>query len=1083
MATQVVPRAESGHPITISDAETGLALPTAEVGDGGPGVQSEESIVKIGALQSAIFNSANFSSIATDATGVIQIFNVGAERMLGYAAAEVMNKITPADISDPLEVIARAEELSVELGTPITPGFEALVFKASRGIEDIYELTYIRKDGTRFPAVVNVTALRDAQDAIIGYLLIGTDNTARKEAEEALLQAGALQNAIFNSANFSSIATDAKGVIQIFNVGAERMLGYAAGEVMNKITPADISDPQELIARAEALSVELGTPITPGFEALVFKASRGIEDIYELTYIRKDGTRFPAVVNVTALRDAQDAIIGYLLIGTELKAGALQSAIFNSANFSSIATDATGVIQIFNVGAERMLGYAAAEVMNKITPADISDPLEVIARAEELSVELGTPITPGFEALVFKASRGIEDIYELTYIRKDGTRFPAVVNVTALRDAQDAIIGYLLIGTDNTARKQVEEEQKKSDQRLRDQQFYTRSLIESNIDAIMTTDPSGVITDVNKQMEALTGCTRDELIGAPFKDYFTDPQRAEAAIKRVLREKSVTDYELTARARDGTQTVVSYNATTFYDRNRKLEGVFAAARDVTERKRVEVELQQAKAVAESANRTKSDFLASMSHEIRTPMNAIMGIADLLAKTALTPEQDKFVQIFRRSGDNLLNLINDILDLSKVESSQLDLERTGFSLADHLEKVMEMVAPRAQEKSLTLVCEIMPGVSNDLVGDPTRLRQVLLNLLGNAIKFTESGGVSLRVEPDANDAVPTALRFTVTDTGIGIADDKLDRVFERFTQADSSTTRRFGGSGLGLTISRRLVELMDGKIWVKSQIDGGSVFAFAVPFEVSAVAIRPVAVAVGTAPEAPLPALRILMAEDSPDNCTIALAYLEDTPYRVDVAETGVLACEMFKAERYDLVLMDRQMPAMDGLTATRTIRAWEKANHRAPTPIIALTAAALKGDRESCLAAGCTAYLTKPIKQDVLLQAIKDHSSLWMSHQTPDAPPSRGAQRLVEQTPAYLENCRLNVIAMLAALDCGDFQVVTILGHNLRGSGGGFGFQMITDIGAGLEQAADAADAAVSRRWLGELSSYLDHLKAGGRPH
>src|SRR6201982_3289148 len=391
--------------------------------------QAEEVLLKAGALQKAIFNSANFSSIATDAKGVIQIFNVGAERMLGYAAADVMNKITPADISDPQELIARAKALSIRLGTPLTPGFEALVFKASRGIEDIYELTYIRKDGTRFGAVVSVTALRDAQDVIIGYLLIGTDNTARQQAEEALLKAGVLQRAIFNSANFSSIATDAKGVIQIFNVGAERMLGYAAADVMNKITPADISDPQELIARAKALSIEIGTPITPGFEALVFKASRGIEDIYELTSTRKDGSRFGAVVSVTALRDAQDVIIGYLLIGTDntarqqaeealLKAGGLARA-----DFSSIATDAKGVIQIFNVGAERMLGYAAADVMNKITPADISDPQELIARAKALSIEIGTPITPGFEALVFKASRGIEDIYELTYIRKDGTRF------------------------------------------------------------------------------------------------------------------------------------------------------------------------------------------------------------------------------------------------------------------------------------------------------------------------------------------------------------------------------------------------------------------------------------------------------------------------------------------------------------------------------------------------------------------------------------------------------------------------------------------------------------------------------------
>ena len=259
----------------------------------------------------------------------------------------------------------------------------------------------------------------------------------------------------------------------------------------------------------------------------------------------------------------------------------LRRAIFNSANFSSIATDAEGVIQMFNVGAERMLGYKAADVVDKITPADISDPQEVIERAQALSTELGTPIEPGFEALVFKASRGIEDIYELTYIRKDGSRFPAVVSVTALRDVQDIIIGYLLIGTDNTARKQVEEERLKLDQRLRDQQFYTRSLIESNIDAIMATDPQGIITDVNKQMEALTGCTRDELIGAPFKNFFTDPERAEAGIKQVLVEGKITNYELTARSRNGKETVVSYNAAIFYDRNRRLRGVFAAAREVT----------------------------------------------------------------------------------------------------------------------------------------------------------------------------------------------------------------------------------------------------------------------------------------------------------------------------------------------------------------------------------------------------------------------------------------------------------------------------------------------------------------------
>ncbi|MEP7063887.1 MAG: PAS domain S-box protein [Betaproteobacteria bacterium] len=764
-----------------------------------------------------------------------------------------------------------------------------------------------------------------------------------------------------------------------------------------------------------------------------------------------------------------------------LKAGALQRAIFNSANFSSIATDAKGVIQIFNVGAERMLGYTAAEVMNKITPADISDPEEVIARAKALSIELATPITPGFEALVFKASRGIEDIYELTYIRKDGSRFPAVVSVTALRDAQDAIIGYLLIGTDNTARKLVEAEQQKSDQRLRDQQFYTRSLIESNIDALMTTDPSGIITDVNKQMEALTGCTRDELIGAPFKSYFTDPTRAEAGIKLVLSQKKVTDYELTACARDGKQTVVSYNATTFYDRGRTLQGVFAAARDVTERKRVEAELHQAKAMAETASQTKSDFLASMSHEIRTPLNAIIGIADLLAKTPLSPEQDKYVQIFRRAGDNLLNLINDILDLSKVEASQLELEHTGFSLSDVLEKVREMVAVRSQAKGLDLVCEIAPNVPNFLVGDPTRLRQVLLNLLGNAIKFTESGEVSLRVTPDADSSFPGVLRFTISDTGIGIPGEKLGAVFERFTQADSSTTRRYGGSGLGLTISKRLVELMGGCIRVESGVGKGSVFSFTVPLEIWAGPGRRAIAPIGTGSDPALPALHILLVEDSPDNRTITVAYLKDTPYRVEIAENGAIAYTKFTAGHFDLVLMDRQMPVMDGLTATRAIREWEQANQRQPTPIVALTASALKGDQEQCMAAGCTAYLTKPIKQEVLLQAIREHSEV--------AGPSKEETRqkeailvyanpeIADLIPEFLQNRRSDVTAMLEALERGDFAIVASLGHGMKGAGGSWGFPAITDIGAALEHAAESADSEASRKWVGELSNYLDRVE------
>src|SRR5476651_1704578 len=463
------------------------------------------------------------------------------------------------------------------------------------------------------------------------------ESTERKRADEVLLQTGALQSAIFNSANFSSIATDAKGVIQIFNVGAERMLGYAAAEVMNKITPADISDPLELIARAEALSVELGTPITPGFEALVFKASRGIEDIYELTYIRKDGTRFPAVVNVTALRDAQDAIIGYLLIGTDntarklaeealLQAGALQNAIFNSANFSSIATDARGVIQIFNVGAERMLGYTAAEVMNKITPADISDPQELIARATSLSFELGTTITPGFEALVFKATRGIEDIYELTYIRKDGSRFPAVVSVTALRDAGGKIIGYLLIGTDNSARKQVEE-------RLRWTEESFHLMVESVTDyAIVMLDPEGRVVSWNSGAQRIKGYTAEEIVGQHFSRFYPreDIERGKPQQDLdVVTTKGRFEDEGWRVRKDGSTFWANVVFTAIRDHAGNLRGYAKLTRDLTERRKVEAELTDAKSVAEKANLAKSDFLSSMSHELRTPLNAILGFAQLM----------------------------------------------------------------------------------------------------------------------------------------------------------------------------------------------------------------------------------------------------------------------------------------------------------------------------------------------------------------------------------------------------------------------------------------------------------------------
>jgi PAS domain S-box-containing protein len=809
------------------------------------GVIADQREVALFKLHNAIFNSANLSSIATDEKGVIQSFNVGAERMLGYSAIEVVDKITPADISDPQEVIARAKALSLELSTPITPDFEALVSKASRGIEDIYELTYIRKDGTRFPAAISVTALRDDPGGIIGYLLIGADNTPHKQAEKALLKAGALQNAIFNSANFSSIATDREGVIQVFNVGAERMLGYSAVEVVDGVTLADISDPQEVIARAKTLSLELSIPVKPGFEALVSKAARGIEDIYELTYIRKDGSCFPAVVSVTALRDDAGGIAGYLFIGTDntarkraeealLKTRALQTAVFNSANFSSIATDQKGVIQLFNVGAECMLGYSANEVVDRITPADISDSQEIIARASALSLELSIPVTPGFDALASKAARGIEDIFELTYIRKDGSPCPAVVSVTALRDDPGGIVGYLLIGADNAARKQAEAEQKLLDQRLREHQFYTRSLIESNIDALITADPAGIITDVNQRMEALTGCAREELIGAPFQNCFTDPERAQAGIGQALTAGKITGYELTARARDGKETVVSCNVTTYRGPDRKLRGVFAAARDVSEHKRVEIalqekngELERAKAAADvgitertadlvRTNKELEAFSYSVSHDLRAPLRHLDGFAQLLRKSCYekmdAPGQhylDKISNSARKMGQ----LIDDLLAFSRL--MRTEVLRTSVSLQLLLEEVRQDMEPDLAGRNVVWIIGELPIV----YGDRSMLRQVFVNLLSNAVKYTRNRPEA-RIEIGCAGKSGEETTIFVRDNGAGFEMQYIGKLFEVFQRLH---TGEYEGTGIGLATVRRIVERHGGRVWAEGAVGKGATF--------------------------------------------------------------------------------------------------------------------------------------------------------------------------------------------------------------------------------------------------------------------
>jgi PAS domain S-box-containing protein len=697
-----------------------------------------------------------------------------------------------------------------------------------------------------------------------------------------------------------------------------------------------------------------------------------------------------------------------LLSAPLLKAGALQDAIFNSANFSTIATDVDGVIQIFNVGAHRMLGYTSDEVVNKMTPASISDAQELIERAALLSSEFDAAIRPGFDALVYKALRGIEDIYELTYIRADGSRFPALVSVTALRDTDEEVIGFLLIGTDNTARKQVEVEQALLDQRLRDQHFYTRSLIESNIDPLITTDPRGIISDVNHQMEMLTGRTRDELIGAPFKACFTEPQRAEEAITRVLQESKVTNYELTALARDGRKTVVSFNATTLHDRDRKLQGVFAAARDVTERKHFEhalqetnVELQAARESAEKANRAKSEFLSSMSHELRTPLNAVLGFAQLMASEVPPPglRQQRSIDQILKGGWYLLRLINEILDLSMIEAGKVTMSQESMSINDVLQDCKGMIEPQASKRGITLT---FPELDNVFYvhADRTRIKQVMINLLSNAIKYNGVGGA---VIVQCADSGADRVRVSVRDTGAGLAAGQLAQLFQPFNRLGQHEGVE-EGTGIGLVVTKQLVELMGGQIGVESVVGAGTVFW------VEFAASTPPALALDQIDESSLERHQIAPRQ-SGDQPT--LLYVEDNPANLALVEQliarrgdlklltaidGHLGIELARAYLPDVILMDINLPGISGYGALRRLREDPATAH---IPVLALSANAVPRDIEKGLEAGFFRYLTKPIRVHEFMNAL-DVALLHAAKTSPLHPAELGLEPQADVPP---RNC------------------------------------------------------------------------------
>ncbi|MES2013620.1 MAG: PAS domain S-box protein [Pseudomonadota bacterium] len=680
--------------------------------------------------------------------------------------------------------------------------------------------------------------------------------------QQALRDNTALIQTVLNTVADGIITLHARnGIIETANPAAQRMFGFSAAELtglnFSELIP-ELDQEQRngslkhYSASDEALAIGLGREVI-GWR----KDSKPFPLEIAVSEMSLGGERYFTCIlrDITARKQAEEAL---------LKAGALQSAIFNSANFSSIATDAKGVIQIFNVGAEHMLGYAAIDVMNKITPAEISDPVEIIARAKALSIELDTEIKPGFEALVFKASRGIEDIYELTYIHKDGSRLPAMVSVTALRDAHNTIIGYLLIGTDNTARKQVEAERTLLDEALQDK-----------------------------------------------------------------------------------------NA----------------------------ELERATFVAEKANLAKSDFLSSMSHELRTPLGAILGFAQLIESGTPppTPSQKKSVDQILKAGWYLLELINEVLDLALIESGKLTLSLEPVLLADVMHECESMIEPQAQKRGIE-VTFTQPEFPYCVTGDRTRLKQVMINLLSNAIKYNKlNGTVTVGYQLTPWDSV----RISVHDTGAGLTSEQLSQLFQPFNRLGQKAKEE-EGTGIGLVVCKRLIDLMSGKIGVESTVGKGSVFWI----ELDLTELN--AIEHDAADQKQQAESQVTNGEnkDSPiihsqgDASLHTLLYVEDNPANLMLIEdiiarrpdvrllSAMNARQGVKLARHalpDVILMDINLPGLSGFDALKMLTECPETAH---IPVVALSANAMPRDIEKGLEAGFFRYLTKPIKVNEFMDTL-----------------------------------------------------------------------------------------------------------------
>lgn len=519
---------------------------------------------------------------------------------------------------------------------------------------------------------------------------------------------------------------------------------------------------------------------------------------------------------------------------------------------------------------------------------------------------------------------------------------------------------------------------------------YARSLIEASLDPLITISTEGKITDMNEALESITGMTREKLTGTDFFDYFTEPQKAREVYQEVFAKGFVTDYPLTIK--DHKQTDVLFNGSVYKDEMGNVRGAVVVARDITEQKRNEKELIEAKVfaelatliaeeakgkaesatrIAEDAVKAKQQFLSNMSHEIRTPMNAIIGFTKVLLKTDLSAKQKEYLTAIKLSGDALIVLINDILDLAKVDAGKMTFEQTPFKMALSISAMLHMFEPKIQEKNLELIKEYDKRIPEVLLGDPVRLHQIILNLVSNAVKFTAKGKITVSVQMIDEDEKKVTIEFAVTDTGIGIPEDKIEKIFENFQQASSRTSRLYGGTGLGLSIVKQLIEPQGGSIRVQSKIDEGSVFSFILDFQKTNAEVEAEAEMLELDTE--IKNIKVLVVEDIALNQLLMKTLLDDFGFDQDIAANGKIAIEKLSqmnsngtGKSYDIILMDLQMPEMNGFETTEYVRK----TMNSKIPIIALTADVTTVDLAKCKAVGMNDYIAKPVDERVLYSKI-----------------------------------------------------------------------------------------------------------------